>query len=82
MQVITLILVGFTGRHPCALTTMIVQCSYYQWKNFFEALDKEAASTCRTTAKKNEHVLKNSTSKCLSSNFAAFSCPKDILVVS
>ena len=103
MQLITLILVGFTGRHPCALTTMIVQCSYYQWKNFFEALDKEAASTCRTiakknehfealgkeaastcrtTAKKNEHVLKNSTSKCLSSNFAAFSCPKDILVVS
>ena len=82
---------------------MIVQCSYYQWKNFFEALDKEAASTCRTiakknehfealgkeaastcrtTAKKNEHVLKNSTSKCLSSNLAAFSCPKDILVVS
>ena len=60
MQLITLIiiLVGFTGRHPCALTTMIVQCSYYQWKNFFEALDKETAITCRTIARKNEHVLK------------------------
>ena len=60
MYLITLIiiLVGFTGRHPCALTTMIVQCSYYQWKNFFEALDKETASTCRTIARKNEHVLK------------------------
>ena len=34
---------------------MIVQCSYYQWKNFFEALDKETASTCRTIARKNEH---------------------------
>ena len=57
MYLITLIiiLVGFTGRHPCALTTMIVQCSYYQWKNFFEALDKETASTCRTIARKNEH---------------------------
>ena len=34
---------------------MIVQCSYYQWKNFFEALDKETASTSRTIARKNEH---------------------------
>ena len=34
---------------------MIVQCSYYQWKNFFEALDKETASTCRTISRKNEH---------------------------
>ena len=49
---------------------MIVQCSYHQWKNFFEALDRETAR--RTPAKKNAHVSKNSTSLCLSSNVAAF----------
>ena len=46
---------------------MIVQCSYYQWKNFFEALDKETASTCRTIARKNEHfeaLDKETASKC------------------
>ena len=31
------------GRHPCALTTMIIECSYYGWKNFFKALDEETA---------------------------------------
>lgn len=29
------------GRHPCALTTMIIECSYYGWQSFFRALDKE-----------------------------------------
>lgn len=51
---------------------MIVQCSYYQWKNFFEALDKETASTCRATAKKNEHLLKNSYFKMFVIKFYSF----------
>ena len=27
------------GRQPTALTTMIIECSYYGWQKFFEALD-------------------------------------------
>ena len=27
-------------RHPCALATMIIECSYHGWKNFFRQLDK------------------------------------------
>ena len=32
------------GRHPCALTTMMIECSYYGWKRFFKALNEEAKS--------------------------------------
>ena len=28
------------ARHPCALATMIIECSYHGWKNFFGELDK------------------------------------------
>ena len=35
------------GRHPCALTTMIIESSYYGWQSFFRALDDETNSrTC------------------------------------
>ena len=27
-------------RHPCALASMIIECSYHGWKNFFGELDK------------------------------------------
>ena len=27
-------------RHPCALATMIIQCSYHGWKNFFCELER------------------------------------------
>lgn len=40
-------------RHPCALTTMIIECSYHGWKKFKDAMiieekDKSAPSgkTC------------------------------------
>ena len=29
-------------RHPCALTTMIIECSYQGWKKFKEAIEKKA----------------------------------------
>ena len=29
-----------SGRHPTALTTMIIECSYHGWKKFFEALNQ------------------------------------------
>lgn len=32
------------GRHPCALTTMMIECSYYGWESFFKALDVEVKS--------------------------------------
>ena len=28
-------------RHPTALTTMIIECSYYGWKNFFQRLEEK-----------------------------------------
>lgn len=31
-------------RHPCALTTMMIECSYYGWESFFKALNEEAKS--------------------------------------
>ena len=31
-------------RHPTALTTMIIECSYYGWGKFFEALDGNKSS--------------------------------------
>ena len=31
-------------RQPTALTTMIIECSYYGWKKFFEALDEKKCS--------------------------------------
>ena len=42
------------GRHPCALTTMIIECSYYGWQNFFTTLDKETA--VNSSAKNNKTV--------------------------
>ena len=36
----------------------VAKSIYYQWKNVFEALDKETASTWRTIARKDKHVLK------------------------
>ena len=27
-------------RHPCALATMIIECSYHGWKNFFHEIDR------------------------------------------
>lgn len=32
------------GRQPAALTTMIIECSYYGWGKFFEALDNSKGS--------------------------------------
>lgn len=32
------------SRHPTALTTMIIECSYYGWGKFFEALDNNKGS--------------------------------------
>ena len=46
------------GRHPCALTTMMIECSYYGWKSFFEALDEEVKSrTCLKEAFMDEECL-------------------------
>ena len=28
-------------RHPTALTTMIIECSYHGWKNFFQRLEEK-----------------------------------------
>lgn len=39
-------------RHPRALTTMVIECSYYGWRKFLEALDKG------TTDGNNMHVKK------------------------
>ena len=33
-------------RHPCALATMIIECSYHGWKNFFRQLDKRRNVEC------------------------------------
>ena len=46
------------GRHPCALTTMIIECSYYGWERFFKALDEEAKSrTCTKEASMTEQCF-------------------------
>ena len=42
------------GRHPRALTTMIIECSYYGWEKFFRSLDEEIAM--RTCAEKNAEI--------------------------
>ena len=36
------------GRHPCALTTMIIECSYYGWEKIFRTLDEETAVNSST----------------------------------
>ena len=28
-------------RHPTALTTMIIECSYYGWRKFFQRLEEK-----------------------------------------
>ena len=48
-------------RHPCALASMIIECSYYGWKNFFGELDRRRnvgksiqENTSNSTARKNK----------------------------
>ena len=46
------------GRHPCALTTMMIECSYYGWESFFKALDEEVKSrTCLKEASMDEERM-------------------------
>ena len=52
-------------RHPCALTTMIIECSYRGWENFFKALDKE--TTDRTYVRKNSKSIDASSSTLINS---------------
>lgn len=57
------------GRHPCALTTMIIECSYYGWESFFRALDEETVS--RT------YVRENSFSKTIAKEYVSSSPLKE-----
>lgn len=50
------------GRHPCALTTMMIECSYYGWESFFKVLDEEAKSR---TCVKDASLIQTMAEECL-----------------
>ncbi|XP_078349109.1 uncharacterized protein LOC144634039 [Oculina patagonica] len=59
-------------RHPCALTTMIIECSYYGWQKFFKALDEESNHrTCVKEASfcKAKKIVPSSSRKKSESNY-------------
>ncbi|XP_020626593.1 uncharacterized protein LOC110063939 [Orbicella faveolata] len=49
-------------RHPCALTTMMIECSYYGWESFFKVLDEEAKSR---TCVKDASLIQTMAEECL-----------------
>lgn len=51
------------GRHPCALTTMMIECSYYGWESFFNTLNEEAKSNATISRAMAEECVLSSTTQ-------------------